>query len=253
MTTYIARAKVGVKTPCGDLLLDLDLDQPLFTIVEYVCQEVGITEPDLYAIKYDGSEVYIFDANRQDIRNGDMLQLVRMPMNRNEVIEKLSSGTPDEKAEALQALLILAADPDSAVKFIAREGHKSIVSWIEVGVYKGNLLCRAIQCLQGLIDQGLVTWEIFSNKCLSRILKETNSANGTEWNNVEVFLSTLECVVTSNPAAYETVFMGMPWERYAVLMQEGSVVVMRNCIMLLNALFAQGSPGNRDALKNAIK
>ncbi|XP_037281159.2 engulfment and cell motility protein 2 [Rhipicephalus microplus] len=246
------RAKVGVKTPCGDLLLDLDLDQPLFTIVEYVCQEVGITEPDLYAIKYDGSEVYIFDANRQDIRNGDMLQLVRMPMNRNEVIEKLSSGTPDEKAEALQALLILAADPDSAVKFIAREGHKSIVSWIEVGVYKGNLLCRAIQCLQGLIDQSLVTWDIFSNKCLSRILKETNSANGTEWNNVEVFLSALECVVTSNPAAYETVFMGMPWERYAVLMQEGSVVVMRNCIMLLNALFAQGSPGNRDALKNAI-
>ncbi|KAL1436507.1 hypothetical protein MTO96_049607 [Rhipicephalus appendiculatus] len=208
--------------------------------------------PGLYAIKYDGSEVYVFDANRQDIRNGDMLQLVRMPMNRNEVIEKLSSGTPDEKAEALQALLILAADPDSAVRFIAHDGHKSIVNWIEVGVYKGNLLCRAIQCLQGLIDQGLITWEVLSNKCLSRILKETNCANGTDWNNAEVFLGALECVVTSNPSAYETVFMGMPWERYALLMQEGSVVVMRNCVMLLNALFAQGNPGNRDALKNAI-
>lgn len=246
------RAKVGVKTPRGDLLLDLDLDLPLSTIVEDVCHDVGIADPDLYAIKYDGSEVYVFDTNRQDIRNGDMLQLVRMPMNKNEVVEKLSSGTPDEKAEALQALLILAADPDSAVMFIARDGHRSIVNWIEVGVYKGNLLCRAIQCLQGLIDQGLITWEILSNKCLSRILKETNCANGTDWNNVEVFLGALECVVTSNPSAYETVFMGMPWERYALLMQEGSVVVMRNCVMLLNALFAQGSPGNRDALKNAI-
>lgn len=246
------RAKVGIKTPRGDLLLDLDLDQPLSTIIDGVCGEVGIVDPDFYAIKFDGSEVYIFDANKLDIRNGDMLQLFRMPMKRNEVIEKLGSGTPDEKADALQALLILAADPDSAVRFIAYDGHKTIVNWIEAGVYKGNLLCRALLCLQGLIEHGLITWEILSNKCLSRILKETNCANGTDWNSVEVFLNALECVVTSNAAAYETVFMGMPWERYAMLMQEGSVVVMRNCIMLLNALFAQGNDGHRDALKNAV-
>lgn len=246
------RAKVGVKTPRGDQLLDLDLDLPLSTIIDDVCQRVGIADPDCYAIKYDGSEVYVFDANKLEIRNGDMLQLVRMPMNRNDVIEKLGSGTPDEKAEALQALLILAADPDSAVRFISYDGHKTIVNWIEAGVYKGTLLCRALLCLQGLIDHGLITWEILSTKCLSRILKETNCPNGVDWNNEEVFLSVLECVVTSNASAYETVFMGMPWERYALLMQEGSVVVMRNCIMLLNALFTQGNPSHRDALKNAI-
>ncbi|KAK8760026.1 hypothetical protein V5799_028706 [Amblyomma americanum] len=246
------RVKVGVKTPRGDQLLDLDLGLPLATIIDDVCRRACIGNPEYYAVKYDGSEVYVFDANKSDIRNGDMLQLVQMPMNRNEVAEKLSSGTPEEKEDALRTLLILVSDPDSAIKFIANDGHKSILNCIESGFCKRWVLRYALQCLQGFIDHGLISWDVLSNKSLSRILKETNCSSGTSWNCVKVFLRVLAAVVTSNASAYETVFMGMPWERYALLMQDGSVEVMRNCIMLLNALFAQGNSSHRDALKNAI-
>lgn len=250
--TASKRVKVGVKTPRGDQLLDLDLELPLAAIVDYVCRRANIANPECYAVRYDGSEVYVFDANKADIRNGDMLQLVRMPMNRNEVFEKLSSGTAEEKADALRALLILASDPVTAIKFIANDGHKTILNCIESGFCKGWLLCYALQCLQVFIDHGLISWDVLSTKSLSRILKETNCCGGTSWDSVKVFLSVLTAVVTSNATAYETVFMGMPWELYALLMQDGSVEVMRNCIMLLNALFAQGSSSHRDALKNAI-
>lgn len=246
------RVKVGLKTPRGDQLLDLDLGLPLSTIVEDICGRAGIVSPECYAVKYDSSDVYVFDANKSDMRNGDVLQLVRMPMARNEVVGRLGCGSPEEKSEALRALLILASDPDYASHFIARDGPRTLVTGIEAGVYKGTTLCRALLSLQSLVDQGLVSWELLSTKCLSRILKETNCSGETSSASVEVFLGVLESAVASNASLYETVFTGMPWERYAALMQDSSVGVMRNCIILLNALFAQGNAGHRDALKSAI-
>lgn len=250
--TTAKRVKVGLKTPRCDQLLDLDLDLPLSTIIDDMCRRVGLDSPECYALKYDGGDVHIFDANKSDIRNGDVLQLFRMPMDRNEVVGRLGCGSPEEKSEALRALLILASDPDYANHFISRDGPRVVVTGIEAGVYKGGALCLALLCLQALVDQGLVSWEILSTKCLSRILKETNCSGDTSSTSLEVFLNVLESAVASNASSYETVFTGMPWERYSALMQDASVGVMRNCIMLLNALFAQGNLAHRDTLRSAI-
>ncbi|KAG0414713.1 hypothetical protein HPB47_008121 [Ixodes persulcatus] len=250
----VVAVKVGVKTSKGDQLTTLDLTCPLRDTVADLCQRGGLAMPEHYALAFAGGKTgYICEENKQTIRKGDLLQLVRSPaMVCKEIIDKLSFASLDEKMVALDVLLGHSSDPVFAVDFISNNGHKLLLSALEGGLYKGRLLCKVLQCLQELMEHNLISWDSLSEKCLNRILKETNSLGALNALTMEVCLSVLESVVNSSPYAYEVVFTGLPWDRYVHFIVEGSISMFKNSVVLLNTLFVKGNRSQQLQIEDAI-
>lgn len=249
--------KVGVKTSKGAQLVKLDLTSPLRETVADLCQQGGLSMAEHYSLAFAGGKGgktgYICEENKQTVRNGDLLQLVPSPcVVRKEIIDKLSFAPLDEKTLALGVLLNHSSDPVFAVDFIGNNGHRLLLSALEGGLYKGPLLCKVLQCLQELIEHNLITWDVLSEKCLNRIVKETNSLGALHAQTMEVCLSVLESVVNSSRDAYEVVFAGLPWERYAHFIVEGSIAMLKNSVALLNTLFVKGNRNQQLQIEEAI-
>lgn len=247
--------KVGVKMDKRSAqLVELDLSIPLKRIVSDLCRRADILEPEKYALAFaDRKTGYIREDEKYEIRNGDLLQLVRAPaLERKEIIEKLNFGSLDEKAVALTALRNLSSDPVFAAEFIGNMEHRLLLSALEGGLYRGALLCKVLQCFQDLMEHGLFSWDILSVKCLNRILKEAGSPNTSDSLTMETCLSVLECAVSANSEAYDVVFTGLPWVQYANFIRWGSPSVLKNTVSLLNALFMKGDRNQQHVLNDAI-
>ncbi|CAN7989535.1 unnamed protein product [Ixodes hexagonus] len=250
----VVAIKVGIKTGKGSHLVKLDPTSPIRDIVADLCQQGGHPAPEHYALAFAGGKSgYICEENKQMIRNGDLLELVRSPdMVRKEIIDKLSFASLDEKMIALGVLLGHSSDPVFANDFVGNNGHRLLLSALEGGLYRGLLLCKVLQCLQELMEHNLITWDALSGKCLNRILRETNSPGALHALTIEVCLSVLESVVNSSRDAYEVVFAGLPWERYAHFIVEGSISMLKNSVALLNTLFVKGDRNQQLQIEDAI-
>lgn len=60
-------------------LLEFDQSRELVAIVRDVCTNWSIPKPERYAFTLDGSDVYVTDENRFDLKNGVVLNLAKTP------------------------------------------------------------------------------------------------------------------------------------------------------------------------------
>ncbi|XP_064488208.1 engulfment and cell motility protein 2-like [Ornithodoros turicata] len=247
--------KIGVKIPDRDAeLLEVDLSAPLADFVEDLCRREGITNAQDYALAFaDRKTGYIVESRKQDIKNGDLLQLTRSPSKvRQEIIEKLSFGAMDGKALALGMLHERVTDPVFAREFTSNNGHKLLVSAMENGFFRGKIMGKALQCFEGLMDHNILSWDIVSEKFVTRLIRHVSSSSHIDNMTVETSLSILESAATQRFDLYTVIHTTMPFGNYVNFVGNGSIPVLKNALALLNIVFKRAEHAGQRALEGLI-
>ncbi|XP_064487467.1 engulfment and cell motility protein 2-like [Ornithodoros turicata] len=247
--------KVGVKIPNRDAeLLELDLSAPLADFVEDLCRREGIANAKDYALAFaDRKTGYIVESRKQDIKNGDLLQLTDSPSKkRQEIIRNLNFGAMDGKVSALCMLLERVTDPVFVTEFISNDGHKLLVSAMENGLFRGKIMGKASQCFEGLMDHSVVSWDIVSEKFVTRLIRHVSSATRIDNVGVDTSLSILESAATQRSDLYSVIRTTMPFGNYVNFVGVGSIPVLKNAIALLNIMFKRADYAERRSLEGLI-
>ena len=106
-------------------LKEFNQTQPLAAIIQEICNGWGLSEPEQYALQFSetNNQNYITEKNRNEIKNGSVLRLAHSPSKTaHDILQKLNSGTTDEKTHALQKLANLSKDMTFALEFINKQG-----------------------------------------------------------------------------------------------------------------------------------
>ncbi|KAG8037581.1 hypothetical protein G9C98_005791 [Cotesia typhae] len=91
-------------------LIEFNQKQPLAGIIQGLCNEWSLTDPDTYSLQFseNNNQNYITEKNRNEIKNGSVLRLEHSPSKTaGDILHKLNNGTAEDKLTALQKLSTL--------------------------------------------------------------------------------------------------------------------------------------------------
>lgn len=188
-------------------LIEFNQKQPLAGIIQELCIGWSLTDPEQYALQFNESNNhnYITEKNRNEIKNGSILYLQYSPSKTaQDILNKLNSGTTEEKAQGMCKLSKLSADMTFALDFINKQGLTLIIKQIEGGKCKGSILAHTLLSFVELMEHGIVSWDILDNNFISRVAGFVNTA--AEEQVTEAALSILENVVLNSSEGYGQVY-----------------------------------------------
>uniref|UniRef100_A0A182SZ97 ELMO armadillo-like helical domain-containing protein n=1 Tax=Anopheles maculatus TaxID=74869 RepID=A0A182SZ97_9DIPT len=227
-------------------LIEFDQRQPLSAIIQNLCSSWGIPDAESYALQFDGIN-YVTEKNRNEVKNGTVLKLRFSPSKTtNDILEKLRSGTDDEKVAELKELQVLSADNTFALEFIKEQGLRLIIALIEDQECEERILNLALCSFVQLMEHGTISWDILEPSFIMRNVAFINTPSKPEI--IQSALSILENIVQSSNK-YALVEKEIPLESLLKLLRDATrTQVQQNAIALLNALFIKADDTKRRLL-----
>lgn len=184
-------------------LIEFNQKQPLAGIIQELCNGWNLTEPEQYALQFNenNNNNYITEKNRNEIKNGSVLRLQYSPSKTaQDILHKLNTGSPEEKAHAMNRLSILSADMTFALDFINKQGLTLIIKYIENGMCKGTLLAHTLLSFVELMEHGIVSWDVLNGDFITKVASLVNTPQEAQV--TQAALSILENVVLNSTEGY---------------------------------------------------
>ncbi|XP_069687044.1 engulfment and cell motility protein 1 [Periplaneta americana] len=233
-------------------LIEFNQKQPLAAIIQELCNGWGLSDPDQYALQFseNNNQNYITEKNRNEIKNGSVLRLTHSPSTTaHDILQKLNTGTNEEKLAALQKLSKLSTDMTFALEFINKQGLALIISIVEGGKCKGNMLAFSLISFVELMDHGIVSWDILESPFINKVASYVNNQSITQDAKVvQASLSILENIVLNSSGKYGQVEKEVTFPNLVMHLQSQNPVIQQNAIALINALFLKADNSKRKAI-----
>ncbi|PNF37142.1 Engulfment and cell motility protein 1 [Cryptotermes secundus] len=233
-------------------LIEFNQKQPLAAIIQELCNGWGLSDPDQYALQFseNNNQNYITEKNRNEIKNGSVLRLTHSPSTTaHDILQKLNTGTNEEKLHALQKLSKLSTDMTFALEFINKQGLALIISIVEGGKCKGNMLAYSLISFVELMDHGIVSWDILESPFINKVASYVNNQSVTQDAKVvQASLSILENIVLNSSGKYGQVEKEVTFPNLVMHLQSQNPVIQQNAIALINALFLKADNSKRKAI-----
>ncbi|XP_061421829.1 engulfment and cell motility protein 2-like isoform X2 [Lethenteron reissneri] len=217
------------------LFIEIDQKKPLSAIVQEVCETWKLPDPAQFTLQYgDGTEFYITEKNRNDVKNGAILKLaVSQERMARELHEKLLSTSMEAKLEAVKSLAKLAADPSFAREFIARDGIAALTQMVDVDL--GELLAFTLTAFLELMDHGIISWDNLTVSFVKKIASYVRAPN-LDATLLQRSLAILECMVLNSLNLYSVVSQEITVGQLINHLQVSNQEIQTNAVALLNAL-----------------
>lgn len=242
--------KIAVEFP-GKLaqLIELNQKQPLATIIQDLCNNWELSQPDQYALQFcmNDRQHYVTEKNRNEIKNGDVFQLAHSPSKTaQDILSALSSGTNEEKMTVLQKLPKLSADKTFAYEFINKQGLSLIVSTIEQKKFQDIMLANCLQSFVELMDHRIVSWDILESPFIVTVASYVNNHSKTqEPEIIQAALVILESIVLNSTGKCTQVEKEITFPNLVVRLEYPNSVVQQNALALINALLLKADLSKR--------
>ncbi|XP_074102756.1 engulfment and cell motility Ced-12 [Cotesia typhae] len=238
-------------------LIEFNQKQPLAGIIQGLCNEWSLTDPDTYSLQFseNNNQNYITEKNRNEIKNGSVLRLEHSPSKTaGDILHKLNNGTAEDKLTALQKLSTLSNDITFAHEFINKQGLALIISQTESGKFKSTALACSLQSFVELMDHGIVSWDILEPPFINKVASYVNNQSVAQDSNViEASLSILENIVLNSSGKYGLVEKEVTFPNLVMHLQSMSPQIQQNTIALINALFLKADLIKRRAVAATLQ
>ncbi|XP_075224621.1 engulfment and cell motility Ced-12 [Lycorma delicatula] len=237
-------------------LIEFKQTQPLAATIQELCNGWGLTEPDQYALQFseNNNQNYITEKNRNEIKNGYVLRLTFSPSRTaHDILQKLNSGSNEEKITALQKLSKLSTDVTFALEFINKQGLALIINLIEKAKCKGEMLAHSLMSFVELMDHGIVSWDILETPFINTVASYVNNPSSAQDSRVvKASLSILESIVLNSSGKYGQVEKEVAFTNIITHLQTQSPVIQQNAIALINALFQKANQEKKKEIAAAL-
>ncbi|XP_078680224.1 engulfment and cell motility protein 2-like [Branchiostoma floridae x Branchiostoma belcheri] len=229
--------KLAVEMP-GRVAQFLDFNQrrPLPDIIAKLCDHWGLESPEEYALQYsDGSQAYITEKNRAEIKNGAILRLTTSPS--KTVREILVLPTKD----ALMKLARGSSDTTFATEFVYRNGVPLLVDMVVEGTATGEALAYILTAFLQFMDHGILPWKQFSDDFIRKIIGYVLRSTPAEAMILQRSLAILECAILSSEDLYKAISAQITVEEITLHFKSPVPEVQLNAVALINALWLRSS------------
>ncbi|XP_056649056.1 engulfment and cell motility protein 1 [Diorhabda sublineata] len=229
-------------------LIEFNQKQPLAGIIQELCNGWNLTDPEQYALQFNenNNNNYITEKNRNEIKNGSVLRLQYSPSKTaQDILLKLNTGSPEDKATAVSKLSVLSADITFALDFINKQGLTLLIKQIEGAKCKGAVLAHTLLSFVELMEHGIVSWDILNGEFISRVASLVNTPQEAQV--TQAALSILENVVLNSTEGYGQVEREIPIGSLVNHLQS-TPVVQQNAVALINALLSRADITKRRSL-----
>lgn len=237
-------------------LISFNQKQPLAAIIQDLCNGWGLSEPEQYALQFseNNNENYITEKNRNEVKNGSVLRLTFSPSKTaHDILAKLNGTNVEEKTAALLKLSKLSTDITFALEFINKQGLALLISLVEGGKCKGNILAYSLMSFVELMDHGIVSWDILEVPFINKIASYVNNPSQAQDSKViQASLSILESIVLNSSAKYGLVEKEVTFPNLVMHLQSQHVVIQQNAIALINALFLKADAAKRKNISQIL-
>lgn len=237
-------------------LKEFNQTQPLATIIHDLCNGWGLSEPDQYALQFseNNNQNYVTEKNRNEVKNGSVLRLAHSSSKTaHDILQKLNSGSNEEKISALQKLAKLSNDVTFALEFINKQGLGFIIGLIENGKCKGSMLAYSLLSFVELMDHGIVSWDILEVPFINTVASYVNNQATTQDSKVvQSSLSILENIVLNSSGKYGQVEKEVTYPNLVMHLQSQNPAIQLNAIALINALFFKADTAKRKAISGTL-
>ncbi|XP_051887088.1 engulfment and cell motility protein 2 isoform X4 [Pristis pectinata] len=246
--------KVAIEWPGANAqLIEIDQKKPLIAIIREVCDGWSLPNPEHYTLRYaDGTQLYITEKTRNEIKNGTILRLAISP-NRaaRQLLERIQSSCLDSRLDALKELAKLSADATFATEFINMEGIFILMLLVESGTNFGEMLAFTLTAFLELMDHGIISWDLISTAFIKQIASYVNQTT-VDASILQRSLAILESMVLNSQSLYKKVAEEITVGQLIAHLQVSNQEIQTYAIALINALFLKAPEDRRQEMSNVL-
>ncbi|XP_072917588.1 engulfment and cell motility protein 2 isoform X4 [Hemitrygon akajei] len=246
--------KVAIEWPGANAqLIEIDQKKPLIAIIREVCDGWSLPNPEYYTLRYaDGTQLYITEKTRNEIKNGTILRLAISP-NRaaRQLLERIQSSCLDSRLDALKELAKLSADATFATEFINMEGIFILMLLVESGTNFGEMLAFTLTAFLELMDHGIISWDMISTAFIKQIASYVNQTT-VDASILQRSLAILESMVLNSQSLYKKVAEEITVGQLIAHLQVSNQEIQTYAIALINALFLKAPEDRRQEMSNVL-
>eukprot|EP00050_Salpingoeca_kvevrii_P018512 m.75339 g.75339 ORF g.75339 m.75339 type:complete len:717 (+) comp8077_c0_seq1:180-2330(+) len=237
-------------------LQKLDTTQPLVEIIESLCRQWRISNPEDHALKSDETQLYVTERNRVELKDGAVLRLAASPtVKARDAIQRIRLQDPIQRKTALIELSSEIRDVTFANKFDDQGGVTELKNIIESCCKNPErervILVPALAAFNELVRHGnvdLVALQRDSPAFLTEILKIIGDEKSAS---LASALKIAAAVVYKCPDGFDRLNQGR--EGYLVsLAGRSDQSVAEGALCLINALIVKAG-AKRDTLFQALE
>ncbi|XP_072370678.1 engulfment and cell motility protein 2 isoform X2 [Scyliorhinus torazame] len=242
--------KVAIEWPGANAqLIEIDQKKPLIAIIREVCDGWSLPNPEHYTLRYaDGTQLYITEKTRNEIKNGTILRLAISPTRAaRQLLERIQSSGLDSRLDALKELAKLSADATFATEFINMEGIFILTLLVESGTNFGEMLAFTLTAFLELMDHGIVSWDMISTAFIKQIASYVNQTT-VDASILQRSLAILESMVLNSQSLYKKVAEEITVGQLIAHLQVSNQEIQTYAIALINALFLKAPEDRRQSV-----
>ncbi|XP_048464475.1 engulfment and cell motility protein 2 [Rhincodon typus] len=246
--------KVAIEWPGANAqLIEIDQKKPLIAIIREVCDGWSLPNPEHYTLRYaDGTQLYITEKTRNEIKNGTILRLAISPTRAaRQLLERIQSSGLDSRLDALKELAKLSADATFATEFINMEGIFILTLLVESGTNFGEMLAFTLTAFLELMDHGIVSWDMISTAFIKQIASYVNQTS-VDASILQRSLAILESMVLNSQSLYKKVAEEITVGQLIAHLQVSNQEIQTYAIALINALFLKAPEDRRQEMSNIL-
>ncbi|XP_067904184.1 engulfment and cell motility protein 2 isoform X2 [Heterodontus francisci] len=246
--------KVAIEWPGANAqLIEIDQKKPLIAIIREVCDGWSLPNPEHYTLRYaDGTQLYITEKTRNEIKNGTILRLAISPTRAaRQLLERIQSSGLDSRLDALKELAKLSADATFATEFINMEGIFILTLLVESGTNFGEMLAFTLTAFLELMDHGIVSWDMISTAFIKQIASYVNQTT-VDASILQRSLAILESMVLNSQSLYKKVAEEITVGQLIAHLQVSNQEIQTYAIALINALFLKAPEDRRQEMSNVL-
>ncbi|XP_067904178.1 engulfment and cell motility protein 2 isoform X1 [Heterodontus francisci] len=253
--------KVAIEWPGANAqLIEIDQKKPLIAIIREVCDGWSLPNPEHYTLRYaDGTQLYITEKTRNEIKNGTILRLAISPTRAaRQLLERIQSSGLDSRLDALKELAKLSADATFATEFINMEGIFILTLLVESGTNNlldkfsfGEMLAFTLTAFLELMDHGIVSWDMISTAFIKQIASYVNQTT-VDASILQRSLAILESMVLNSQSLYKKVAEEITVGQLIAHLQVSNQEIQTYAIALINALFLKAPEDRRQEMSNVL-
>ncbi|XP_078411566.1 engulfment and cell motility protein 2 isoform X1 [Cetorhinus maximus] len=253
--------KVAIEWPGANAqLIEIDQKKPLIAIIREVCDGWSLPNPEHYTLRYaDGTQLYITEKTRNEIKNGTILRLAISPTRAaRQLLERIQSSGLDSRLDALKELAKLSADATFATEFINMEGIFILTLLVESGTNNlldkfsfGEMLAFTLTAFLELMDHGIVSWDMISIAFIKQIASYVNQTT-VDASILQRSLAILESMVLNSQSLYKKVAEEITVGQLIAHLQVSNQEIQTYAIALINALFLKAPEDRRQEMSNML-
>uniref|UniRef100_A0ABM5GQG5 Engulfment and cell motility protein 1 isoform X2 n=1 Tax=Pogona vitticeps TaxID=103695 RepID=A0ABM5GQG5_9SAUR len=246
--------KVAIEWPGAfPKLMEIDQKKPLTAVIKEICDGWSLANHEHYALQHaDGSNFYITEKNRYEIKNGAILRLTTSPtQNALQLHERIQSSSMDAKLEALKDLASYSRDITFAQEFINLDGISLLTQMVESGTDFGDMLSFTLTAFVELMDHGIVSWDTFSVAFIKKIASYV-SKFPTDIAILQRSLAILESMVLNSHDLYQKVAQEITIGQLIPHLQGADQEIQTYTIAVINALFLKAPDDKRQEMANIL-